>query len=661
LTASPSDVPFVTPPPTPAPNDNDDELQEIIEIQEEILEVIEQRMNNTDKVALFPHEGCSFDRDLYCFANANATDDLFINRIPRNEIKSALTDLQRNEEKIRGIGLSANSTIEVDAYAIGVIINDVYDVDTLLGNFKAKIIVYLFKIRDSPYDSLMSASNAIYSSTSRTSRKNDGDWNNEQYYKLHDEDLLGASYVWRKGAKTDDGRLVIPDGVCSQYAKENLVPLSMDEYNTLSFRASLENAKLTPKQGNDGKLHHIVAELSVDFKPFNRKFHPFQVDLLDMTFGVTQSHLGRKSDIIMRDLMCLNPQYSGFGQHVAGIESKKTKLTIIPYLMTTLSEPWWLERGHFEYSLEKKQEQIELGNLGNRVNRILGLRIMVNHGTTKGWMSSFKFFFLSMTAILNFVTDDGSSVDGGSMLRAIVSVNTLVSSNTAYLAGGSNTIQSIAVYLAYAVNGVHIGTVTLMALINRLKKSGEERWFMRYQGEVYIYMRLLASSLCFFYLPLFTAFSTDTGDGSQENKVWVWVLSILLVVLSFLWIIVRDVRAKMEENRKLAELDKATRDKAAVAQAFKPFSSWSQEETTLWVKGGEMSNEEYFTDATRTNIIEKLDAARVDGGMLSRMVEGGDVSLLVNSVGLSLGDVDKLFVEVKRVMQTSHEEKRDLA
>ena len=36
-----------------------------------------------------------------------------------------------------------------------------------------------------------------------------------------------------------------------------------------------------------------------------------KVDLLDMTFAVTQSHLGRKSDIIRRDLMCLNPQYSG--------------------------------------------------------------------------------------------------------------------------------------------------------------------------------------------------------------------------------------------------------------------------------------------------------------------------------------------------------------
>ena len=34
-----------------------------------------------------------------------------------------------------------------------------------------------------------------------------------------------------------------------------------------------------------------------------------KVDLLDMTFAVTQSHLGRKSDIIRRDLMCLNPQY----------------------------------------------------------------------------------------------------------------------------------------------------------------------------------------------------------------------------------------------------------------------------------------------------------------------------------------------------------------
>ena len=111
----------------------------------------------------------------------------------------------------------------------------------------------------------------------------------------------------------------------------------------------------------------------------------------------------------------------GFGHHVVGVESKKDKLTIIPYLSTTLSEPWWLERGHFEYSLEKKQEQIEQGNLGNRVNRVLGLRIMVNHGTTKGWLSSFKFFFLSLTAILNFVSDNASSVDAGSMLRAIVS------------------------------------------------------------------------------------------------------------------------------------------------------------------------------------------------------------------------------------------------
>lgn len=64
-------------------------------------------------------------------------------------------------------------------------------------------------------------------------------------------------------------------------------------------------------------------------------------------------------------------------------------------------------------------------------------------------------------------------------------MNTLVSSNTAYLVGGSETIQSVSVYLAYAVNGLYIGTVTLMALINRLKSSGEDRWFMRHQGEVY--------------------------------------------------------------------------------------------------------------------------------------------------------------------------------
>ncbi|EJK77702.1 hypothetical protein THAOC_00450 [Thalassiosira oceanica] len=218
----------------------------------------------------------------------------------------------------------------------------------------------------------------------------------------------------------------------------------------------------------------------------------------------------------------------------------------------------------------------------------------------------------------------------------------------------------MSVYLAYAVNGLYIGTVTLMALINRLKSSGEDKWFMRYQGEVYSYMRLLASSLCFFYVPLFTAFATDPGDGSQKTKTWVWVLSVFLVALSFLWIVVRDVRAKMEEKRKLAELDQAVSDKAA-ARALKPFSSWSQEETTLWVKAGEMSNEEYFTDANRTTIAEKLDSAHVDGGILGRMVDGGDVSLLVNAVGLTLGNVDKLCVEVKRVMQTSHEEEMDTA
>ena len=246
-------------------------------MQEEIIDIIEQRLNDTEKVALFPHEGCSFDRDLYCFANANATDDLFIDLIPRNEIKSALSDLRGTGEETRGIGLSADSTIEVDAYAIGVIVKDIFDVDALIGKFKAKIILYIFGIRGSPYDSLSSASAAIYSDTSRTSRKDDGDWHTQQYYKLHDEDLRGASYVWHQGARTDDGRLVVPDGVCSRYAKENLVPLSMDEYKSLSFRASLENAKLIPKLGNDGKLHHVLAELSVDFKPFNRRFFPFQV------------------------------------------------------------------------------------------------------------------------------------------------------------------------------------------------------------------------------------------------------------------------------------------------------------------------------------------------------------------------------------------------
>lgn len=108
----------------------------------------------------------------------------------------------------------------------------------------------------------------------------------------------------------------------------------------------------------------------------------------------------------------------GFGRHVVGVESKHDKLTMIPYLATTLSEPWWFERGHFSYSLEEKREQLRQGNL---LNRVLAVRIKVEHANHKGWLASFGFFFASLSALLSFVSDNAFSVNSSSMLRAIIS------------------------------------------------------------------------------------------------------------------------------------------------------------------------------------------------------------------------------------------------
>ena len=236
--------------------------------------------NDTEKGAYTAYQDCSFDRDVYCFGTTDAIDDLDLDRIPRNEVKVALSELDTSEpDEGLGIGLSTDSKMEVEAYAIGVIIKDIFDVDALRGKFKAKLKLYLFKIRPSPFESFVSAIAAIYNNTTRTTRNTVayGDGPNEYYYKLHDESLQGISYVWGEGARTDDGRLVVPDGVCSQYANENLASLTMDEYRALSFQESLDSASLDPKRGNDGSLHHISATLNIDFKPFNRRFYPFQV------------------------------------------------------------------------------------------------------------------------------------------------------------------------------------------------------------------------------------------------------------------------------------------------------------------------------------------------------------------------------------------------
>ena len=58
------------------------------------------------------------------------------------------------------------------------------------------------------------------------------------------------------------------------------------------------------------------------FRPVNRYYYPFHIDLFDISLGMESTHIMSEDQNIVQNLFCLLPSYTGFESHVLGVESE---------------------------------------------------------------------------------------------------------------------------------------------------------------------------------------------------------------------------------------------------------------------------------------------------------------------------------------------------
>jgi len=306
-----------------------------------------------ETMTLVLQESCRLGRDIYCldtnndalsFTGMNGTeredyilDDLGISYQPLIDATLDYVDSNPNTTN-RWLGYTAteNSTqYEVRAMAMGVVITSISDINTIEGRFLTNLRIHLYEITEnSPFSSMTEAFNTIYKDTSMTTRSDNQ--NLKSYYRLHDEELSGA---WEERT-TETNETVVPDGICSGKALSSMEPIKYDDSLMELIRLPHLHNRIWPTAvlDTEGNLRFIeILGAQFKYKPINRNYFPVQIDLLDIFFDMSSTDLIDEDQLIVSNLLCLHPAYSGFSNHVFGSDKEgghitSDSLTMIPFL-----------------------------------------------------------------------------------------------------------------------------------------------------------------------------------------------------------------------------------------------------------------------------------------------------------------------------------------
>jgi len=126
-----------------------------------------------------------------------------------------------------------------------------------------------------------------------------------------------------------------------------------------------------------------------------------------------------EDQIIAEYILCLHSAYSGFSNHVFGSDKRaghqtSNSLTMVPYLTYDFVEPYLSSRDQYIYDSER---QDSVRGTGNRLQRELGLRVIVENELSYGWYKVIPFLFTSFAALANFISSDPEKVDGTTMIK----------------------------------------------------------------------------------------------------------------------------------------------------------------------------------------------------------------------------------------------------
>lgn len=220
----------------------------------------------------------------------------------------------------------------------------------------------------------------------------------------------------------------------------------------------------------------------------------------------------------------------------------------------------------------------------------------------------------------------------------MLGVNSLVTQNTQLI--GRSTIYGQSLLLAYAIYGLWILTVVIMISINQSKKrQSRKKWYILHQRTIFRYLRLGGWCALIIYIPLLSAYSIDEDNGEQSRKTWAWYLLLVGFILVF------SLQAFVDYRLAKKRRCDAEEDSVKVQGLLnKPLKEWDEDDVILWINKAKMYRESYFTEAKRHLIEDKLKEAGIDGELLCKY--GSDMEKLVNYVGLSVGDAEKVTKEL---------------
>ena len=159
-------------------------------------------------------------------------------------------------------------SVHVNMYAIGLVVEDIADIDYAKGVFTGDMRVYVFQAHVGTFNNLGKAQQAAWVNKNESSVLDHGDF---KYQILRDEYLDVRETV-------DLEDLLIADGRCNDETIQTMKPIPMNGFNKDYFRILSSTAALTPIPDADDNLLYLAAKgAKIKFQPVNSQFFPFQV------------------------------------------------------------------------------------------------------------------------------------------------------------------------------------------------------------------------------------------------------------------------------------------------------------------------------------------------------------------------------------------------
>jgi len=395
----------------------------------------------------------------------------------------------------------SGSGIDVSMLAVGLVVQDIEDINYIDGSFTVDFDIYIGKIEyGAPYDGLAAAMHAGWTNLNGSHvavSYKDG---------IAHQKLLDNDYFLFLKDPLEDGEVLVKDGRCNTPATSTMKPLTNDEYKVsreiachfsshctspshtsnllaclpasfynhyqlISGGITIADSKtaLAPVVDANGFITYLQAKgMKIKFQPINGQFFPFQINILDIALMTPRANLfpGFPVDLYT---FCILEQYTGIQSPLPSLPNEGD-VRLIPTVTTISTPPWW-NFDNEQMGLKGTSYSLDEGDAGEKLRQAANFRIVyADTSVVNGWMLLLPFLFTAFTTQLQWLVTKPDICAPSNMISSILLIQNLVSGQKPYT--GHENVGTKVIYLTYGVTGMFITAVALMTFINITKDTG---------------------------------------------------------------------------------------------------------------------------------------------------------------------------------------------